>query len=71
MAKITGSKSVCDRCGQEVFYADGPYNGIDQAFIDGWDVRVNKDLCPNCVSKFDEMIEHFFDGYEYCFERSK
>ena len=51
---------TCDRCGRKKLYPDGPYNGIDNAHIDGWTKQFDKDLCPDCTVDYDNLIADFF-----------
>lgn len=52
----------CDRCGQNKCYEHG---GIITAKSrirdDGWEERLDKLLCADCLTAFDNMVETFFN----------
>lgn len=58
----SGIEIRCERCGTHAFYMnDGPVSPSTAMDSDGWDVRLGKDLCCECVENFDAMVEKFMN----------
>lgn len=52
----------CDRCGRNKCYPHGtPLNPKTQIEVDGWEERLGRLLCADCVRTFDSMTEKFFN----------
>lgn len=60
--EIRGVEVRCDRCGAHKFYnADSLINPVLAVEMDGWEKRCGKELCCECVSDFDAMVEKFMN----------
>lgn len=69
MSKIKGQKLICDRCGAETFLEylstselDGDYieEDVYQMAPSGWGrIQEIGDLCPDCMSEWNEFIDKF------------
>ena len=59
---VPGMEARCDRCGENKFYPDeGIIPRSERIRIDGWEARLNKMLCSECVALFDKMTDKFFN----------
>lgn len=60
--EIRGVECRCDRCGTHKFYnVDCLINPVLAIEMDGWEKRLNKDLCCECAGYFDAMVEKFMN----------
>lgn len=73
MSRENGQLRTCDKCGKTIFLkstgegeADGGFtrwNKFEDAV--GWNWREGyKDLCPDCIKKYDELYNEFRDKFK-------
>lgn len=74
MSAINGRKVICDRCGKETFVkcigegeADGGYTRWNkfEPLPKGWGWAYSKDLCPDCLAKFNAIEKGFMEGKDF------
>lgn len=73
MARENGQLRTCDKCGRTIFLKSTGEGEMDGGFTrwnkfedaDGWHWREGfKDLCPDCIKKYDELYNEFLDKFK-------
>lgn len=66
-----GAMFICNRCRKQTFaerFDDGVF---DEDTLQGWaldhkDVLGVGDLCPECLKKYRDTMNEFWEGKKYC-----
>lgn len=70
MSEVNGRRTICDRCGAEIFSPHIGDEERDGGFTrwnkfepkpKGWTRKENKDLCPDCASEWNKLETEFMN----------
>lgn len=70
MSEVNGRRTICDRCGVEIFSPHIGDEERDGGFTrwnkfepkpNGWTRKENKDLCPDCASAWNKIETEFMN----------